>query len=70
MGARIGILGAGAVGARAARQLLTADPEAHVLLSDVDDAKLDGVVRSLGTRAAALIDGPLHDQGIDVLVVA
>lgn len=70
MGARIGILGAGAVGARAARQLLTADPEAHVLLSDTDDAKLDGVVRSLGTRAAALIDGPLHDQRIDVLVVA
>lgn len=70
MGARIGILGAGAVGTRAARQLLTADPEAHVLLADTDDAKLDAAVRSLGTRAAALIDGALQDQGIDVLVVA
>lgn len=70
MGARIGVLGAGAVGVRAARQLLTADPEAHVLVSDTDDAKLDAAVRSLGPRAAALIDGPVQDQGIDVLVVA
>ncbi|MEM7286669.1 MAG: Gfo/Idh/MocA family oxidoreductase [Actinomycetota bacterium] len=70
MSARIGILGAGAVGARAARQLLTGDPDAHVVLADPDDAKLDAAVRSLGPRAAALIEGRIHDQGIDVLVVA
>lgn len=70
MGARIGILGAGAVGARAARQILTADPDAHVVLADIDPAKLDPAVRSLGSRAAALIEGRLQDQGIDVLVVA
>lgn len=70
MGGRVGILGAGAVGARVARQLLTGDPQVEVVLADLHDDTLDDVVRSLGPRAAALIDGRLHDQGIDVLVVA
>ncbi len=70
MAARIGILGAGAVGARVARQLLTGDPELEVVLADLDDAKLDEAVASLGPRAAALIDGRLQDQGIDLLLVA
>lgn len=70
MGARIGILGAGAVGARVARQLLTTDPDAAVVLAGRRPDTIRDTVRSLGPRAAALVDGRLHKQGIDVLVIA
>lgn len=70
MTTRVGILGAGAVGSRVARQLLAADEAAEVVLADANGTKLGEVVRDLGPRAAALTRGRLHDQAIDVLVVA
>ena len=70
MGTRIGILGAGAVGARVARQLLAGNADTEVIVDDVDRSRLESVVKGLGPRAAALREGALYDQGVDVLVVS
>lgn len=67
---RVGILGAGAVGARVARQLLVTDPKTEVLLQDPDAEKVRSLTRRLGGGAAVLVDGHLEQQGIDLLVVA
>lgn len=48
---RVGILGAGATGARAARQLLASDSVEEVLLADVDRRRMEQVVTRLGHRA-------------------
>jgi hypothetical protein len=50
---RIGIIGAGATGARAARQLLGFDDVAQVVVVDTRADRGDGVVASLGDRAVA-----------------
>lgn len=70
MAARIGILGAGAVGARVARQLLAAGDGIEVVLADSDVGRLDRLLGELGPGASALRRGRLLDQGIDVLAVA
>ncbi|MBK9179907.1 MAG: Gfo/Idh/MocA family oxidoreductase [Acidimicrobiales bacterium] len=50
---RVAIVGAGAAGARAARQLLSTDGVERVLVRDVDGARLRAVVEGLGARAGA-----------------
>lgn len=67
---RVAILGAGAVGARAARQLLsTADVE-HVVLRDENRPHLGTVVDSLG-EGAVLDESPYTDPvDADVVVLA
>jgi saccharopine dehydrogenase-like NADP-dependent oxidoreductase len=70
MAVRIGILGVGAVGAHVARQLLASDLTTEVILADPDRGRLGSVVQGLGPRAAGLTEGRLHDQGVDLVVVA
>ncbi len=64
------MLGVGAVGARAARRVLEADPGAQVLLGGSDRDRLALVARGLGPRSEVADGGHLHDRGIDVLIVA
>ena len=68
---RVVVVGVGAVGARAARQLVSSDePPAHVDLVDPDARRVEGVVASLGpTTAAASWDPPSLEAG-DVVVLA
>jgi saccharopine dehydrogenase-like NADP-dependent oxidoreductase len=68
------IIGVGAVGARAARQLASSDEVEHIVICDVDVDKVDSVVRSLGSskaRAASLY-GPTPgiDAGVSVALLA
>ena len=63
---RVGVIGAGAVGARAARQLMSSVAVARVLVSDNDPARADAVVASLGTEQASVSDSP----DVDVAVLA
>jgi len=64
------VVGAGAVGARAARQLASSDEVDRVLIFDVDPAKVDAVVGSLGSsRAEALSPlDPTPGLGADATV--
>ncbi|MGI9624406.1 MAG: NAD(P)-binding domain-containing protein, partial [Acidimicrobiales bacterium] len=65
----VGIVGAGAVGSKLARQLVVADPDLRVLLSDEDDERLQLVLGTLDSRAeAADADSVVSDA--DVVVVA
>jgi hypothetical protein len=66
---RIAVLGAGAVGARAARQLLSTEGVTEVVLRDDDADRLREVVASLGDGAQADGQGPLDPVGDDVDVV-
>ncbi len=50
---RVAIIGAGATGARAARQLLSTDGVERVVVRDIDGARLRAVVDGLGARATA-----------------
>jgi saccharopine dehydrogenase-like NADP-dependent oxidoreductase len=53
------VVGVGAVGARAARQLASSDDVERILVSDLDPIKVDTVVGSLGTSRADAV--PPHD---------
>jgi len=66
----VGIIGVGAVGARAARQLVSSDEVDSVVLRDLDAGLVDGVVRSLGS--AAVGEPPPHTEPIggEVVVLA
>ncbi len=64
------MLGAGAVGSRVARWLLELEPGAQVVLGGSDPERVAELVQALGSAAAAAGNGHLHDQGIDVLVIA
>lgn len=66
----MGVLGAGATGARVARQLLATDSATEVVMADVDSERRDAVVRTLGSKAWAVREGDIVDHGIDVLVVS
>lgn len=65
---RVAVLGLGAVGARAARQLASTPDVDAVVVHDPDRARQDEVVGSLGS-IAMVADGPDPDD-IDVAVVA
>jgi saccharopine dehydrogenase-like NADP-dependent oxidoreductase len=68
------VVGAGAVGARAARQLASSDEVDRVVISDVDAEKVDSVVRSLGSSRAeaarAQESTPGIDTGVSVALLA
>lgn len=67
---RIAVLGVGAVGARAARQLLSTEGVAEVVLRDEHQGRLREVARSLGD-GARIDDGPLAAPvDADVVVLA
>lgn len=63
---RVGVIGAGAVGARAARQLMSSVAVARVLVSDEDAGRADAVVASLGHEQATVSDS----RDVDVAVLA
>src|SRR5256885_15737888 len=64
---RITLVGAGAVGARAARQLVATGPDVHVLVSDTDLERAASVVSSLG-REQSELGRELH--GVDAAILA
>ena len=65
-GSTVAVVGVGAVGARAARQLVSSDQVTAVRLRDADAAKVDGAVRSLG--ASAIGEPPPHPTPVDAQV--
>ncbi|MBK5221425.1 MAG: Gfo/Idh/MocA family oxidoreductase [Acidimicrobiia bacterium] len=64
---RIAVVGVGAVGARAARQLVSSTEVGTVVLRDIDDTRVETAARSLGSTAVADL-GP-HTTPLDVEVV-
>jgi saccharopine dehydrogenase-like NADP-dependent oxidoreductase len=62
---RVGVVGAGAVGARAARQLVSSTAVARVLIDDHDEARASAVVASLGQDQASVSDS----RDVDVAVL-
>jgi len=62
------VIGVGAVGARAARQLLSSDSVDEVLLCDPARAHVEDVARSLGRRSR-IVD-PTDDEPADVALLA
>lgn len=68
---RAAVVGAGAVGARAARLLLSAQPDlAELRIVDVDAGRRDSVVASLGAPASGVGDVRRALAGADVVIVA
>jgi saccharopine dehydrogenase-like NADP-dependent oxidoreductase len=67
--ARVGILGAGAVGARVARQLLSTGVDEVVLRDELSD-RLDAVTRSLGEGAVADRGAFTDPLDVDAVVLA
>src|SRR5260221_8253566 len=63
---RVGLIGAGAVGARAARQLVSSTAVARVLVSDDDVERANAVVASLGPDQASVSES----LDVDVAVLA
>lgn len=66
----IAIVGAGAVGARAARQLASSDDVDHIVLYDPDTARVNEIVGSLGADLARAGDGEPHRANADVALLA
>jgi saccharopine dehydrogenase-like NADP-dependent oxidoreductase len=64
---RVALVGAGAVGARAARQLASTDAVEFVLVADADAERARGVVASLGEELSAVDDDPTD---VDVVILA
>ena len=64
------VAGVGAVGARAARQLVDTPGIERVLLADLDSARLTAVARALGRRSEAIDYVPGSPLPTDVAVVA
>ena len=67
---RVAVLGAGAVGARVARQLLTTDTVDRVVLRDTSADRLARVSRSLGERVVLEHHPFPADLEADVIVIA
>src|SRR6516164_1038852 len=65
---RVGVIGAGAVGARAARQLGTTTSNIEVLVADSDHAKADRLAAALAPRVTAVRVDEL--RGVDAVVLA
>lgn len=68
-GVRVGVLGAGAVGARCARQLLSSDGVATVVVADPVAGRADEVVASLGPGARVATGGATEPLDVDVVVL-
>lgn len=67
---RIAVIGVGATGARAARQLLGFDDVEQVVVVDSRDDRRDGVTASLGERATAHTGDPGQVPDVDAVVLA
>ena len=67
---RATVVGAGAVGARAARQLLTLGTLERLVVSDRDEARAELVARSLGAPARAVDLGDVDFTETDVAILA
>jgi len=67
---RIGIVGAGATGARAARQMLGFEDVQCVVVADARTDRCDGVVASLGDRAEAHQGGARVPADCDAVILA
>ena len=70
---RVAVVGAGAVGSRAARQLASTPSVRHLVVSDVDPSRAPSVVASIADPdRVALADGPADRvaPGLDVVVLA
>ncbi len=66
---KVAVVGCGAVGARAARQLTVTDAVTRVVCISRDEARTARVVAALGSRAVAH-GGPLPEAEVDVAVLA
>ena len=64
------VVGAGALGARVARQLLTLGDVDHLVVSDTDAGRAEAVARSLGRPARAAGLETLNFEDCDVAVLA
>jgi saccharopine dehydrogenase-like NADP-dependent oxidoreductase len=67
---RVLVVGVGAVGARAARQLLSSDGVDEVLLRDPDAERLDAVRQSLGAGARVAQPSGFDRSQMDLVVLA
>ena len=67
---RIAVVGAGACGARAGRQLLTPEPPDDLVLVDPDRSRAEAVAASLGSPARVAADVPDLDGGDALLLAA
>src|SRR4051794_4027438 len=67
---KVAVVGAGAVGARAARQLADTDAVDRVAVFDVDAERARAVVASLGNDLAEHVEGPVEACGADVAGLA
>lgn len=67
---RVVVVGLGAVGARAARQILVPEAPSDVLLVDTAGDRASAVAASLGPAAAVASWGPAALEGADVVVLA
>lgn len=68
---RVLVVGAGAVGSRAARQLASIDVVEHIGVCDTDGRRAASVVESLGSDMASTVDevSPAACDGVDVVVL-
>lgn len=66
---RVSVVGVGATGARAARQLATSDQVDHLVLSDTDPATVRAVQRAIGERVEA-VDTVSAALSADITVLA
>jgi len=67
---KVAVVGVGAVGARAARQLASSDGVAHIEVRDTDAEKVGIVVGSLGRDRSSDASGNDDVAGVDVAVLA
>ena len=67
---RVAIVGMGAVGARAARQLVSSDTVEQVAVLSTDEGRAAAAARSLGERSRAGVVQPEAFAGMDVVVLA
>lgn len=67
---RVAVLGAGAVGARAARQLASTDGVTHVTVADVDATRADLTVRSIADDRVRTASTDAWADGAQVGIVA
>lgn len=68
-GARVGVVGVGAVGARCARQLLSSDQVAAVAVRDTVSGRAEEVVASLGPGAQVATGAVSDPLDVDVVVL-
>lgn len=66
---KVVVIGAGATGRRAAKQLLTDDRDCRVVLIDHDRRVVDAALAELGSRASG-VGGPYTGTGVDALIIA